>query len=120
MAGNPNNMGVTEFSATRIVAAVGLALGTLLLSLFVLRVALVNIGVYVLVALVYTVLRDALISLSAPAGRLGDPVRVPHQGPCDPQNPVCAAAYLWSVGYANACHLETFEAIIDVFLAVNV
>ena len=47
-------------------------------------------------------------------------VRVPHQGPCDPQNPICAAAYLWSVGHANACHLETFEAIIDVFLVVNV
>ena len=47
-------------------------------------------------------------------------LRVPHQGPCDPQNTICAAAYLWSVGHANARHLETFEAIIDVFLVVNV
>ena len=47
-------------------------------------------------------------------------LRVPHQGPCDPQNPICAAAHLWSVGHANACHLETFEAIIDVSLVVNV
>jgi hypothetical protein len=47
-------------------------------------------------------------------------MRVPHQGPCDPQDPICAAAHLWSMGHANASHLETFEAIIDVFLVVNV
>jgi hypothetical protein len=47
-------------------------------------------------------------------------LRAPHQGPCDPQDPICAAAHLRSVSHANACHFETFEAIIDVFLVVNV
>jgi len=47
-------------------------------------------------------------------------LRVPHQGPCYPQNPICAAAYLGSVGHANACHLEILEAVIDVFFVVNV
>jgi tight adherence protein C len=52
MAGNPNNMGVSEFAATRVVAGVGLAAATLLLALFVLRVPLLNVGIYVVLALV--------------------------------------------------------------------
>ncbi len=51
-AGNPNNMGVTEFAATRIVAAAGLSIATLLLSIFIMRVPLVNVALYVLLALV--------------------------------------------------------------------
>src|SRR6516162_10998702 len=47
-------------------------------------------------------------------------MRVPCQGLCDPQDPVCAAAYFWSVGHANACYLKPLEAIVDVYLVINV
>jgi hypothetical protein len=40
--------------------------------------------------------------------------------PCYEQDPISTAAYLWSVGYADARHLEVLEAIIDVFLVRNV
>ena len=43
-----------------------------------------------------------------------------QQGPCDHQDPICTAAYLWSVGHTDPRHLEVLEAIIDVFLVLNV
>ena len=45
---------------------------------------------------------------------------IPDQGFCNSQNPICAAGYLGSVGYTNACHLETLEALIDMLLGSNV
>jgi len=33
---------------------------------------------------------------------------------------MCTAAELWSVGHANARHLEAFEAIIDVLLVFHI
>jgi len=52
MAGNPNNMGVSEFAATRVVASVGLSAATLLLALFVLRTPPLNLSLYVIIAAV--------------------------------------------------------------------
>jgi tight adherence protein C len=51
MAGNPNNMGVTDFAGMRLVAGLGLGIATLLLAVFVLRVGLVNVAVYVVIAM---------------------------------------------------------------------
>jgi tight adherence protein C len=42
-AGNPNNMQVTEYMGVRVVVAIGLAVLTALLSLFVFRVDLINV-----------------------------------------------------------------------------
>ncbi|HET7079434.1 MAG TPA: type II secretion system F family protein [Chloroflexia bacterium] len=51
-AGNPNNMGVTEFSGLRIVAAMGMAIATLLLTVFVLKAEILNILLMAIIAAV--------------------------------------------------------------------
>ena len=52
MAGNPNNMGVTEFSGLRIVAAIGMSIATLLLTIFVLKAEILNILLLAIVSAV--------------------------------------------------------------------
>src|SRR3954454_7511342 len=52
MAGNPNNMQVTEYMGVRAVAAVGLCLLALLLSIFIMRVPLQNVIIFSAVGLV--------------------------------------------------------------------
>lgn len=52
MAGNPNNMGVAEFAGMRIVAAGGLALGTFLLTIFVLHMELLNVIAFIGISVV--------------------------------------------------------------------
>jgi tight adherence protein C len=51
MAGNPNNMGVSEFAGMRIVAGIGLSVAVLLLTVFVMKAELLNVFIYVALAL---------------------------------------------------------------------
>ncbi len=51
MAGNPNNMGVSEFAGMRIVAAIGLTVATLLVTIIVMKLPLVNVFLYTVIAL---------------------------------------------------------------------
>ena len=48
------------------------------------------------------------------------PAQVSNQRFCNPENSICAAAYLWPMRHTDSCHFEAFETGVYTLLVLNI